>query len=113
VLVPVAGEVAVVAVDHRQLAPMKRDRSKVEMPARSAKVANVWRKSYGRPRGSIPAACDVYYTPYGGIAITFAWAWGRATEQSWGQMIARRWRLTLLLAALGGAVLSPPRSWTR
>jgi hypothetical protein len=33
----------------------------------------------------------------------------RATppEQSWGQMIARRWRLTLLLAALGGAVLIP------
>jgi hypothetical protein len=30
-----------------------------------------------------------------------------ATEQSWGQMIARRWRLTLLLAALGGAVLIP------
>jgi drug/metabolite transporter superfamily protein YnfA len=50
---------------------------------------------------------DVYYALYGGIAITFAWAWGRATEQSWGQMIARRWRLTLLLAALGGAVLIP------
>jgi hypothetical protein len=32
---------------------------------------------------------------------------GRATEQSWGQMIARRWRLTLLPAALGGAVLIP------
>jgi hypothetical protein len=50
---------------------------------------------------------DVYYALYGGIAITFAWAWGRAPEQSWGQMIARRWRLTLLLAALGGAVLIP------
>jgi soluble P-type ATPase/drug/metabolite transporter superfamily protein YnfA len=50
---------------------------------------------------------DVYYALYGGIAITFAWAWGRATEQSWGQMIARRWRLTLLLVALGGAALIP------
>jgi hypothetical protein len=50
---------------------------------------------------------DVYYALYGGIAITFAWAWGRATEQSWYQMIARRWRLTLLLAVIGGAVLIP------
>jgi hypothetical protein len=47
----------------------------------------------------------VHSALYGGIAITFAWAC--ATEQSWGQMIARRWRLTLLLAALGGAVLIP------
>src|SRR5215218_7568602 len=50
---------------------------------------------------------DVYYTLYGSIAITFACAWGRNTEQSWYEMIARRWRLTLLLAAIGGAVLVP------
>jgi hypothetical protein len=44
-LASVAGEAAVVAVDLVRLAPCKRERSKVEMPARSAKVAKVWRRS--------------------------------------------------------------------
>jgi hypothetical protein len=40
VVAAVSGEVAVVLVDHRQTrAPMKRERSNIEIPARSAKVA--------------------------------------------------------------------------
>jgi hypothetical protein len=44
-LASVACEVAVMAVDHGQAGSMQRKRSNVEMPARSAKVANVWRRS--------------------------------------------------------------------
>jgi hypothetical protein len=50
---------------------------------------------------------DIYYALYGGIVVAFAFAWGRATDQSWRGLVARRWRLTLLLAAVGGAVLVP------
>jgi hypothetical protein len=42
VVASVAGEVPVVTVDHGQAGA---ERSKVEMPARSAKVAKVWRRS--------------------------------------------------------------------
>jgi hypothetical protein len=56
---------------------------------------------------------DVYYALYGGIAVTFAWAWGRATEQSWGQMIARRCASRSCSRHSEAPSSSPPRSRTR
>ena len=48
------------SVDHRHAVPISRASSKVETPAASASVANVWRRWYG-PRLAIPAASSAGY----------------------------------------------------
>lgn len=64
-LAPVAGEMAVVAVDHPQAGAPKREKSKVEMPARSGKVANAaWAKARcATGRRAVCVESNIYVRP--------------------------------------------------
>jgi hypothetical protein len=48
---------------------------------------------------------DLYYLVYGIAVLCFLGAWAWATEQPLREQVARRWRLTIGLAALAAAVL--------
>ncbi len=49
---------------------------------------------------------DLYYAIYGGSVIVFLAAWVHVTAQPWRTMVARRWRLAVLLGLLFGALLA-------
>jgi hypothetical protein len=48
---------------------------------------------------------DLYYGIYGAAAVTFLAAWVHLTEQPWRRMVARHWRLAILLGLVFGSVL--------
>jgi hypothetical protein len=48
---------------------------------------------------------DVFYGLYGAIVLVFVAAWARTTGQSLAAAARRRWRLTLVLAAVAGGIL--------
>jgi hypothetical protein len=55
---------------------------------------------------SLNTPTDLYYGIYGVLVLGFLAAWSRATHLRWHEAIRRHWRLTLLLAAVCGALLA-------
>jgi hypothetical protein len=49
---------------------------------------------------------DLYYGIYGVLVLAFLFAWTRATDQHLHEMLARRWRLAVLLGLFCGALLA-------
>jgi hypothetical protein len=49
---------------------------------------------------------DLYYGIYAASVVVFFVAWARATEQSLGGMLRRRWRLALVLGLVGAGVMA-------
>jgi hypothetical protein len=83
----------------------------VEMPARRAKVANVWRRSYGRRRGSIVAARCAGFQARARKLVALGLLAHLVVEEGAGRALAPEWRPSfvdyLYLSLANSTVYSP------